>query len=51
MHHATASFGKAAGNFDSYPTRLGCVIKKAVNFDHPSTCHLYYGDEVTPAPS
>jgi hypothetical protein len=21
---------------------LGCFIKKAVNFDYPGTCHLYY---------
>jgi len=22
------------------------LVKLIVNFDHPTTCHLYYGDEI-----
>jgi glyoxalase family protein len=46
LHHITAIVGNAARNLDFYTRVLGLrLIKKTVNFDDPSTYHLYYGDE------
>ena len=45
IHHVTAISGKAARNLDFYTHVLGLrFVKKTVNFDDPSTYHLYYGD-------
>jgi glyoxalase family protein len=45
IHHVTAISGKAARNLDFYTHILGLrFVKKTVNFDDPSTYHLYYGD-------
>jgi glyoxalase family protein len=47
IHHVTAISGKAERNFDFYTRVLGLrFVKKTVNFDDPTTYHLYYGDEV-----
>jgi glyoxalase family protein len=47
IHHVTAISGKAARNLDFYTQVLGLrFVKKTVNFDDPSTYHLYYGDRV-----
>ncbi len=46
IHHITAIATNAKANFDFYTKVLGLrFIKKTVNFDDPSTYHLYYGDE------
>src|SRR6478735_100582 len=46
IHHVTAIAGPAARNLDFYTRVLGLrLVKKTVNFDDPSTYHLYYGDE------
>jgi glyoxalase family protein len=46
IHHVTAISGPAARNHDFYTRVLGLrLVKKTVNFDDPSTYHLYYGDE------
>src|SRR5262245_35520231 len=38
--------GDAQANVDFYASRLGLrMVKKTVNFDHPSAYHLYFGDE------
>ena len=52
IHHVTAISGKAARNLDFYTHVIGLrFVKKTVNFDDPSTYHLYYGDRLaTPAP-
>jgi glyoxalase family protein len=47
IHHVTAISGPARRNLDFYARVLGLrLVKKTVNFDDPSTYHLYYGDEV-----
>jgi glyoxalase family protein len=47
IHHVTAISGRADRNLDFYTHVLGLrFIKKTVNFDDPTTYHLYYGDEV-----
>jgi glyoxalase family protein len=47
IHHVTAISGKAARNVDFYQRVIGLrFVKKTVNFDDPSSYHLYYGDEV-----
>ena len=47
IHHVTAISGKAERNLDFYARVLGLrFVKKTVNFDDPTTYHLYYGDEV-----
>jgi glyoxalase family protein len=47
IHHVTAVSGKAERNLDFYTRVLGLrSVKKTVNFDDPTTYHLYYGDEV-----
>jgi glyoxalase family protein len=46
IHHITAIAGPAQRNLDFYTRTLGLrLVKKTVNFDDPSTYHLYYGDE------
>ncbi len=46
IHHVTAISGPARRNVDFYTRVLGLrLVKKTVNFDDPSTYHLYYGDE------
>lgn len=45
IHHVTALSGKAQKNLDFYVGVLGLRrIKTTVNFDDPTTHHLYYGD-------
>ena len=45
LHHVTAIAGDPQTNVDFYVGVLGLrLIKKTVNFDDPSTYHLYYGD-------
>ena len=47
LHHVTAIAGDPQRNLDFYVGVLGLrLIKKTVNFDDPSTYHLYYGDGV-----
>jgi glyoxalase family protein len=47
LHHVTAIAGDPQTNIDFYAGVLGLrLIKKTVNFDDPSTYHLYYGDGV-----
>jgi glyoxalase family protein len=46
IHHITAISGNASRNNDFYTRVLGLrFVKKTVNFDDPTTYHLYYGDE------
>src|SRR5215212_7418472 len=46
IHHVTAIAGPAHRNLDFYTRVLGLrLVKMTVNFDHPGTYHLYYGDE------
>jgi glyoxalase family protein len=46
LHHITAIAGNAKRNVNFYTKTLGLhLIKKTVNFDDPSTYHLYYGDK------
>src|SRR3954465_7723396 len=46
LPHVTAIAGPARRNLDFYTRVLGLrLVKKTVNFDDPSTYHLYYGDE------
>jgi glyoxalase family protein len=46
IHHVTAISGPAGRNVNFYARTLGLrLVKKTVNFDDPSTYHLYYGDE------
>ncbi|MEM9556345.1 MAG: ring-cleaving dioxygenase [Acidobacteriota bacterium] len=45
IHHVTAIAGDPRRNLDLYAGVLGLrLVKKTVNFDDPSTYHLYYGD-------
>lgn len=45
LHHVTAISGNPHENFQFYTKVLGLkLVKKTVNFDDPSTYHLYYGD-------
>ena len=47
LHHVTAIAGDPRRNVDFYTRALGLrLIKRTVNFDDPSTYHLYYGDSV-----
>jgi glyoxalase family protein len=47
IHHITAIAGNAIRNYQFYTGVLGLrLVKKTVNFDDPSTYHLYYGDGV-----
>jgi glyoxalase family protein len=46
IHHVTAIAGPARRNIEFYTRTLGLrLVKRTVNFDDPSTYHLYYGDE------
>lgn len=46
LHHVTAIAGSARGNVAFYRDVLGLsLVKKTVNFDDPSTYHLYFGNE------
>jgi len=45
IHHITAICGDPQRNLDFYSGLLGLrLVKKTVNFDDPSSYHLYYGD-------
>ena len=45
IHHITAIGGAAQENLDFYTGVLGLrLVKTTVNFDDPTTYHLYYGD-------
>lgn len=45
IHHITVLSGNAQRNYDFYTKVLGLrMVKKTVNFDSPTTYHLYYGD-------
>lgn len=45
IHHITALCGEAQENLDFYVGVLGLRrVKTTVNFDDPTTHHLYYGD-------
>lgn len=47
LHHVTAIATDARRNLAFYTNVLGLrLIKKTVNFDDPSSYHLYYGDHV-----
>jgi len=47
IHHVTCISGRADRNLDFYTRILGLrFVKRTVNFDDPTTYHLYYGDEV-----
>lgn len=46
IHHITAITENIKDNFNFYTNILSMsFVKKTVNFDDPSTYHLYYGDE------
>ena len=53
IHHITAVSGSPKKNFNFYHKILGLrFTKKTVNFDDPSTYHLYYGNyNATPGSS
>src|ERR1700731_792560 len=45
IHHITAIAGNPQANIDFYTGLLGLrLVKLTVNFDDPTTYHLYYGD-------
>lgn len=45
LHHITAVAGNPQQNLNFYTGLLGLrLVKKTVNFDDPSTYHLFYGD-------
>jgi glyoxalase family protein len=45
IHHITAIAGDPQPNLDFYTQVLGLrFVKRTVNFDDPSTYHLYFGD-------
>jgi catechol 2,3-dioxygenase-like lactoylglutathione lyase family enzyme len=47
IHHITAIGGEPQRNLNFYAGTLGLrLVKLTVNFDDPSTYHLYYGDEL-----
>lgn len=47
LHHVTAIASDPQANVAFHTDVLGLrLIKRTVNFDDPSTYHLYYGDEV-----
>jgi len=46
IHHVTAIAGDPQQNLDFYTRILGLrLVKLTVNFDDPSTYHLYFGDQ------
>jgi len=47
IHHVTAVASDPQKNIDFYTQTLGLrLVKLTVNFDDPTTYHLYYGDEL-----
>src|SRR5687767_4196736 len=45
LHHVTAISGSPQRNLDFYTGLLGLrLVKLTVNFDDPSSYHVYYGD-------
>ena len=45
IHHVTAMAGEPQANLDFYAGILGLrLVKLTVNYDDPTTYHLYYGD-------
>jgi catechol 2,3-dioxygenase-like lactoylglutathione lyase family enzyme len=47
IHHITAIAGEPQENLDFYAGLLGLrLVKLTINFDDPSTYHLYYGDGI-----
>ena len=47
IHHITAIAGDPRRNLEFYRDVLGLrLVKQTVNFDDPSTYHLYFGDRV-----
>ncbi len=47
LHHITAICNNPQKNIDFYTQLLGLrLVKLTVNFDDPTTYHLYYGDEI-----
>lgn len=47
IHHITAIAKNPQRNIDFYSGVLGLrLVKQTVNFDDPTTYHLYYGDSV-----
>jgi glyoxalase family protein len=47
IHHVTAIAADPQRNIDFYAKILGLrLVKVTVNFDDPTTYHLYYGDEL-----
>ena len=47
LHHVTAICGDPQANVDFYASVLGMrLVKRTVNFDDPTTYHLYYGDDL-----
>jgi glyoxalase family protein len=47
IHHITAIAGEPQRNLDFYAGTLGLrLVKLTVNFDDPTTYHLYYGNEL-----
>ncbi|CAN5226427.1 ring-cleaving dioxygenase [soil metagenome] len=53
LHHITAVSGPPQKNYDFYRNTIGLrFTKKTVNFDDPTTYHLYYGNyNATPGSS
>ncbi|MEM1117536.1 MAG: ring-cleaving dioxygenase [Bacteroidota bacterium] len=48
LHHVTSITGAAQDTLDWYGTRLGLrLVKQTVNFDDPSSYHLYFADGQT----
>ena len=46
IHHVTAIAGPSRRNLDFYTRTLGLrLLKRTVNFDDPSSYHLYFADE------
>ena len=46
IHHVTSIASDPQANVDFYTGVLGLrLVKRTVNFDEPTTYHLYYGDE------
>src|ERR1051325_9487377 len=46
IHHVTAISGHPQKSVNFYNSLLGLrLVKLTVNFDDPTTYHLYYGDE------
>ena len=47
IHHVTAIAGDTGPNLAFYTDTLGLrLVKQTINFDDPTTYHLYYGDRV-----